>query len=305
MIKKLCLTVLFLIAASICFSSQVYVVLSSDTSIWWNLEAGRTANTYENLFDFEVFSDPEFVYQDVFEEDFRKAHTDSAGNPFKFTWFMHGGGWFDKGKNTLPASTTFQIRNYWSDELERWGDEIAYHFHHFVWNGSKWVMAPTFGETIWDFESTMSQMIIDESVYPVSFRSGWNYMDNEYQRYLDKWIPFRMEAAGWMSDCVPYHPSYDNYRVPGEMNGWEVRHYYMKSFTESEAVKIFQYASNGTPQVVCIWSHQNEGDFIQQLERSPALRFIILTPGKPWMSGRQPQKNPEPSPDRAESFRMR
>jgi hypothetical protein len=100
---------------------------------------------------------------------------------------------------------------------------------------------------------------------PPSFRSGWNYMDNEYQQYLERWIPFRMEGGSWMADCTPYHPSYSNYRVPGTMRGWEVRHYYMKDFTSTVAANVFNVAQGGKDQVVCIWSHQNESDFPAQI----------------------------------------
>lgn len=263
--RRLLLLLLFILLTHVVFANKVYVVLSSDTSIWYNTSGGSVGNTYENEFDFDVFANPEGVYKQVFDETFRNTHTDSIGTPFKVTWFMHGGGWFLRGTNTTSISTTYLIKKYWLSELERWGDELAYHFHHFKWDGTKWTIADTFGETIWDFEWTMSQMIIDESLYPVCFRSGWNYMDNEYQQYLEKWIPFRMEGGSWMPDCTPYHPSYTDYRQPGDMKGWEVRHIYMKSFSQDFANSIFNVAHSGKEQVVCIWSHQNESDFIQQI----------------------------------------
>ncbi|MBN1903118.1 hypothetical protein JW926_17485 [Candidatus Sumerlaeota bacterium] len=259
------LLALFLFLSTLSRANTVYVVLSSDTSIWWNASGGNDAYTYENEFDFDVFSNPEGVFKDVMDEGFRNSHTDSAGKPFKISWFMHGGGWFQKGVNANAITTTYLIKKYWEPELIFWGDEITYHFHHFKWNGSAWVMANSFGDTAWDFDWTMSQMIIDEQVYPISFRSGWNYMDNEYQNYLEPWIPFRMEGAAGMTDCTPYHPSFTNYKVPGDMKGWEARHYYMNGFSVSTSNSFFNAASQGKDQVVCIWSHQNEGDFIQQI----------------------------------------
>ena len=257
--------VFFLFISTLSHANTVYVVLSSDTSIWTNTSGGNDAYTYENEFDFDVFSNPNGVYKGVMDETFRTAHTDSAGQSFKVSWFMHGGGWFQKGINTNAVSTTYLIRKHWGPELLLWGDEITYHFHHFKWSGSQWVMADSFGDAAWDFDWTMSQMIIDEQVYPVSFRSGWNYMDNEYQNYLEPWIPFRMEGEAGMTDFAPYHPSFTNYTQPGDMKGWEVRHYYMPGFTPSIANYIFNTAASGKDQVVCIWSHQNEGDFVQQI----------------------------------------
>lgn len=259
------LLIVFVLWGQFTFANKVYVILGSDTSVWKNTSGGDVAYTYANEFDYAVFTHPLVVFGEVFNNSFRNAHRDSVGNPFKVTWFMHGGGWFQYGTNSNAISTLFMIKKYWQSELERWGDALEYHFHHFKWDGSAWVMADRFADTIWDFEWTMSQMIIDESLYPVCFRSGWNYMDNPYQQYLERWIPFRMEGGSWMPDCTPYHPSFSDYRLPGTMKGWEVRHYYMKDFTTSVANNVFNVAHSGKEQVVCIWSHQNETDFIQQI----------------------------------------
>jgi len=247
------------------FAQRVYIILSSDTSVWVNTSGGDTADTYANEFDYDIFTNPSGILKQVFGPSFRNAHTDSLGHPFKVSWFMHGGGWFQKGTNSTSISTLFMIKKYWGGDIETWGDELAYHFHHFTWSGSSWVMAPSFADTIWDFEWTMSQMLIEESLYPVSFRSGWNYMDNPYEQYLDRWIPFRLEGEAGMTDSTPYHPSSLDYRKPGDMKGWEVHHYYMKNFTASVANQIFNTAHEGHEQVVCVWSHQNETDFPQQI----------------------------------------
>ena len=258
-------TLLFILLCIVAIPNTVYVVLSSDTSIWTNTSGSDDAYTYANEFDFDVFANPNGVYHDVFDSTFRTTHTDSLGYPFKVTWFMHGGGWFQEGTNSNSTTTMYQIRKYWQNELDYWGDALEYHFHHFKWTGSQWAQAPTFAETIWDYEWTTSQMVIDESIYPVSFRSGWNYMDNPYQQYLELWLPFRMEGGSYMTDCTPYHPSYTNYQLPGTMKGWEVRHVYMKNFTVSFANQVFNVANQGNDQVVCIWSHQNEADFVSQI----------------------------------------
>lgn len=243
---------------------EVFVILASDTSVWNSIQGEDFK--YATEFDYSIFTNPEGVYKKVFEKEFRNSHTDSDGKPFKITWYMHCGGWFTPGINSNSISTVFKIRKYWQRELDKWGDELGLHFHHLEWNGSEWVMADTFGETIWDYEYSVSQLVIDESIYPVSFRSGWNYMDNEYQNYLDKWIPFRMEEGGWMPQCIPYHPSVTNYRTIGTMKGWEARHVYMKSFTETYATNVFNNANKGLAQVVCVWSHQNESDYIEQID---------------------------------------
>jgi len=236
---------------------NVYIIISSDTSVW-----GVTGGYY-GVLNWNVFESRTGVLSQVYDHSFRHSHVDSLGRPFKITWFMHGGAWFRTGVNSTPMSATYHIRKNWGDDIEEWGDALEYHFHHYVWNGTKWEMAPTFAETIWEYEWLMSQMMLDEHLFITSFRSGWNYMDDTYQQYLERWVPFRMEGkqSGW----VPYHPSFDDYRVPGTMKGWEVRHHYTKSVSPGIANGIFKAADQGVDQVVCIWSHQNEADYPQQI----------------------------------------
>lgn len=248
------------------FAGTVYVILSCDASIWNDVQGNQVEYCcYSNEIDFDVFSNRNAVVASVFADSFRNARVDSEGTPFKISWFMHGGGWFSTSPNTSPITTTYLINKYWGAQVDQWGDEMAYHFHHYRWDGTRWVMAPTFAETIPEFEAVMSQMIIDEGVYPVSFRAGWNYMDTTYQNYLERWIPFRLEGGSFMAEAIPYNPSFTNWRVPGDMKGWEVKHYYMKSYSQSVANAMFAAAADGRDQVVCIWSHQNEPDFAQQI----------------------------------------
>ncbi|MBN1902522.1 hypothetical protein JW926_14440, partial [Candidatus Sumerlaeota bacterium] len=256
---------IFVIFSSFSYANTVYIILGSDTSIWNNTKGVSVENAYANEFDPDVFTNPRGVFRDVMDESFRKAHTDSAEQPFKVTWFMLGGAYFTTGVNTNAVSSTFLINKYWGKDLERWGDEIGYHYHHYKWDGFHWVQADTFTERIGDFDWVFSQMMIDEHIYPVSFRAGWNYMDQDYQNYLEQWMPFRFEGGRWMSDFTPYHPSFTNYHIPGDMKGWEARHYLMSAFDKTQAYKIFKIAASGKPQGVCIWSHQNDKDFIRQI----------------------------------------
>lgn len=238
-------------------AKNVYIVLSSDTSVW------GVSGGYYGLVDWNVFESRTGVLSRVYDNSFRYAHVDSIGRPFKLTWFMHGGAWFRTAVNSTPISATYHIRKNWGDDIEAWGDALEYHFHHYAWDGTQWLMAPTFAETIWEYELVMSQMMLEERLFITSFRSGWNYMDDTYQQYLERWVPFRMEGvrAGW----EPYHPSYEDYRLPGTMKGWEVRHHYTKSFSAGIASQVFTAADLGVDQVVCIWSHQNEPDFPAQI----------------------------------------
>ncbi len=137
-----------------------------------------------------------------------------------------------------------------------------------------------------DFDYTLSQFLLEENVYPVSFRSGWHYMDNYWQNYLDSLLLFSMhddyptkgtdteEPLGniidWSqssSQFVPFHPSSENYQLEGDLNGWELRSKYMAYMDTTLLSYIFNQAKNGIDQVVCLWAHLPEDDFPDNIVR--------------------------------------
>lgn len=248
-----------LAAASTLPAATVYVVVGADTSSVRRTDGGHVSDRYANEFDMEPMSAGAFTT--VMSEAFREAHLDSTGRPIVFTWWILTGGWHHFSTNVDAVAATRVYQDYWSEESERWGDEIALHFHNFLWDGSAWVQAPTFTETLWDFEWSISQLVLDTEVFPVSFRSGWNWMSNPYQQTLERWMPFRLEGGSWMTQDVPYHPSFADYRQPGDMRGWEVRHRYLGNLTQSHIDQIFEWAAAGQDQVTCLWSHQYESGF--------------------------------------------
>ena len=239
-------------------AGSVYVVLSSDTSVW-----GFSSGPAPTI-PWAVFESRTGVLGRLYKDAFRNAHTDSQGTPFKLSWFMHGGAWFRAAVNSTPVSATYYIRKNWGDAITSCGDALEYHFHHYVYDDvDGWVQAPTFAETIWEYEWVMSQMMLDEHLFIAAFRSGWDYMDNPYEQYLERWVPFRMEGvqSGWL----PYHPSVADWHVAGTMKGYETRQIYMKSLTQSVANAAFLAANAGADQVMCVWSHQNEDDYPEQV----------------------------------------
>jgi hypothetical protein len=60
------------------------------------------------------------------------------------------------------------------------------------------------------------------------------------------------------SAFVPFHPSADDYQVPGNGKGWNVRTIKMQNIVQANMDQIFAQASNGVDQVACIWTHLPE-----------------------------------------------
>jgi len=227
---------------------------------------------------------------------FRSRFVDSYGQTLKLTWWMMGGQIFRYADNTdvpVPNTMTLHLmKKYHGAAIQQLGDELTLHYHTFAWTNysggpPSWVQAQSFLECQDDFDYTVAQYLLEEGIYPVSFRSGWEWMSNEYQNHLNRLLPFSLEA-NWWPVWVPYHPSPTNYRTAGDGKGWNVRCRYMANMTQAQMDGMFAAAAAGADQVACIWAHLPETDFLTnisnvdakaQLSASnyPAVRFRYCT----------------------------
>ncbi len=288
------LFVFLLLTTNLTLFSQgkVYFVIGSDTGIWQGLSTSQHIHHYNQ----DLYTNPARNAYKVMEPGFRNLMTDSYGTPMKLTWWMMAGNTFRYSDNTnVPNANSivfYLMKKYHGEQVALFQDELSLHYHTFTWtdydNDGKfwWNQALTFEEYFEDFKYTLAQLLIDENIFPVSFRSGWHYMDNGWQNYLEYVLPFSLHndypnkhtdevepldnLYDWSlssSEFVPFHPSADNYQLTGNLNGYNVRSVYTKRFNQTTSNQVFQNAANGTDQMICIWSHLPENDFLDQLVR--------------------------------------
>ncbi len=227
---------------------------------------------------------------------FRNQIKDSYGQTLKMTWYMMGGNTFRYATNTnVPLDNTmvlYLMKKYHGDAIDTWGDEVTLHYHDWIWsdfNGDGrywWNQSTSFPEFKEDFDLIMAQFLLEENVYPVSFRSGWHYMNTEWQNYLNGLLPFSMHddyphvradtvepldnIYDWSKSAkefVPFHPSTSNYQLPGDGKGWDNRSIYMASMDTTLMDHVFSQAQKGIDQVVCIWAHLPEDNFLDNIKR--------------------------------------
>ena len=271
---------------------KVYLVLGSDTAIWDGMNTAKY-NCYYNLDLFTAASSNTSV---VMSEAFRNQILDSYGNKLKMTWWMMAGNIFRHAtNNNVPISNTmtlYLIKKYFGDKIELLNDELSLHYHTFWWTDYNadgiywWNQSQTFLETKDDFDFTLAQYLLEENVFPVSFRSGWHFMDNDWQNYLNELLPYSLHndypsihnditepidnVYDWSqssSEFVPFHPSTENYQLTGDGNGWNVRSEYMGSVTQQLMDQIFYKANQGVDQVVCFWSHLPDQNFLTEIQQ--------------------------------------
>ncbi|MFH0991366.1 MAG: T9SS type A sorting domain-containing protein [bacterium] len=278
---------------------KVYLVLGSDTALWDNMDVAL----YRCHYNLNLYTQTQENTYKVMNEVFRSQYKDSYGTPVKLTWWMMAGNIFRYADNTnvpIPnIMTLYLMKKYHGAAIQRWGDELTLHYHTFTWtdynNDGKyyWNQAKNFTECRNDFDYTVAQFLLEENVFPVSFRSGWHAMDNDWQRYLNRILPFSLHNAypsiradstepidnvyDWSkasSLFIPFHPSENNYQLTGQGKGWNVRSIYMASMSQTLMDQIFTRAASGTDQVVCIWAHLPETDFLTNIARIDSIAHI-------------------------------
>jgi hypothetical protein len=278
---------------------KVYLVLGSDTATW----DGMDTNKFHCTYSIALFTDPGQNAYKVMDPSYRSKYVDSYGQTIKFTWWMMGGNIFRYATNKdMPVPNTmtlYAMKKYHGAAIARFGDEITMHYHTFVWTDYDkdgiywWNQAHNFTESSQDFDYTLAQYLLEEGTFPVSFRSGWHAMDNEWQRYLDNLLPFSMHddypsvrsdtiepidnVYDWSKsskEYIPFHPSPDNYQLAGSCRGWNLRSTYMASMDSTTMKSIFAKAAAGVDQVVCLWAHLPETDFPDNASRIDFLAHI-------------------------------
>lgn len=280
-------------------SGIVYLVVGSDTAVW---NDGSTVDVFARhpYYPPDLFTEPSSPSFAVMDPAWRGRFTDSAGQPVKFTWWLLGGNIYRDAANlNVPNPNSlvpYLMKKYHGEAVRFFGDELSLHYHTFIWSDYVgagnycWNQAQTFHDCREDFDYTLAQYLLDEEIFPVSFRSGWHYMDNEWQQYLDQLLPFTLHdnwpvAKAWdtnqpvnnvqdwsraPSAFVPFHPATNDYQLPGTGTGWNVRSIKMQNTAQSDLSGIFDKAANGVDQVACIWNHLPES-FVTNFVRVDSL----------------------------------
>ncbi|WP_020403472.1 T9SS type A sorting domain-containing protein [Gracilimonas tropica] len=283
-------------------TAAIHFVYGSDTST-----PGINVNDRTSLYNnagFELFASPTGNAAQVMKQSYRDQFKDSFGNSLPLTWWMQGGSLYRYATNTnIPLGSTMSIhlmQKYHADKVEELGDEMTFHYHTWEWsdvNGDGrfyWNQTDDFNKVKDDFMLTLAEHLVEENMFPVSFRSGWHYMDNAWQATLNDWIPFSLHnnspvqtnptvepidnLIDWghaTLDFIPFQPSEEDYQVGGGNRGWNTRSRYFLRLTEDEVRQIFEQAKAGTTQVAAIWGHLAEPTFLNNMEQSLALIYKV------------------------------
>ncbi len=242
---------------------------------------GLSTSVYDNrYYKSGLYTDPTRHGYGVMDSTFRYTYKDSYGTPFKMTWWMMAGNVFEMSNNcNIPSRrniTLYLMNKYHNEAIEKWDDKLTLHYHTYNWSDPQgdgifsWEMAEKFVINQDDYEKTLCSFLIEDNIFPISFRSGWMYMDEDWQDYQERFIPFDMsDCWSTLSDgSVPFHPSAENYREEGSMKQWRVRSvcYTIDNALRSGLESVFREAGNGKDQMLCLWSHLPESGFLDCID---------------------------------------
>jgi len=241
---------------------QVYVAICIDTEA--DNDHPMTTQPHET-FNISGYL-PGGTIEQVFDPAFRSSHTDSWGNPCKISWFMEMDRYIEQGM-FQPAQENVSgyggllglMLRYWKSKMELYGDELAYHHHFMDYLSGKWSQVTSLSNYPYHVEA-VNHMILDYGFYPVSFRSGWLWEDNELSTWLERFFPFDYDVpfgygTSWWSGWTPYHPSPTNYQAAGNMSRWATRTLGFAAMDQTLADEAFQKAANGTSTVLAGYCH--------------------------------------------------
>ena len=291
----LILTFSLVLSALAAEKGKVYLVLGSDTSIWEGLGLSSYDGRY---FKGGLYTDPARYGYGVMDSTFRTPMKDSFGRPMKMTWWMMAGNVFHLSKNcNIPIRNNITLElmaRYHQEAIDRYDDQLTLHYHNYYWsdyNGDGiyyYNQGLDFRLNQDDYEECLCKFLIEDDVFPVSFRAGWHYMDNYWQAYQERFIPFDMSNAypskggdyneptnniiDWSespTEFVPYHPNADNYQIKGDLKQWRLRSIMFapnSSRIRTSLEEMFQQAANGNDQMVCLWSHLPQDDFLPGMQ---------------------------------------
>jgi len=134
---------------------------------------------------------------------------------------------------------------------------------------------------MYEFHQIITRRVINFNWFPTVNRAGFHAIRQDSNLILDQWIPFdysnqaqyqpdqvdQLDTKGgrfgdWRrapKDWKPYHPSYDDYQTPGNMNRWTTKFLNigtrLRLLTDYEIRKAFELAQKEGKAILSFTNH--------------------------------------------------
>jgi hypothetical protein len=224
------------------------------------------------------------MLHDVMSSEYRRQFMDSCGNGWRFNWFImdHVGYTDNPRRRDIGYHNIF---DHYSEILSEYkgilNDELHWHFHPMSTYREAHVCATSFLRSP-HLLDILSRRVIDRQWFPTCFRAGFHAERPDSHWFLEQWIPFDFsnqavqtaELDMQQSDMVdgrfgdwrrapmdwsPYHPSHDDYQMPGNCNRVIFRCLNvgtrMRLIDQQQVDLAFARADDGKPTILAFTDH--------------------------------------------------
>jgi len=251
---------------------HVYAVIAIDTET-----RALQNNIYNQELDLSQYEPVSTgaVYQ-AMQTTARNTLLDSNGTPMKLTWYLMTAEPYCQSNNSDCLAVYDAMLPEWEDEAAMWGDEMQLHYHNYIWSDRDndsvfyWNQRLVFDQP--EFEKMLNMLLVERKFFPSSYRGGWVWEDNDMSNYLETVMPNDFsslsplvrvddgeDAVGNIYDWSQalqkwyyYHPSTDNYQLPGDQERTMFR---CKSGASSVDEGFAQTVTENQPAFVCTYMH--------------------------------------------------
>jgi hypothetical protein len=234
---------------------------------------------------------------EVMSPAFRQRQPDSLGQDWVINWHCldHVGFEANPRQRDLGFHRVF---DHYQAILQRYpGTRDAIHFHHHpvTFSRAAHLCATHYFAHVPMVFEILARRIIDRGWFPAVNRPGFHVTRPDSHWFLEQFIPFdfanqassadysaqRDLAAGRFGDWrrapatwTPYHPSHDDYQVPGDCRRWIARCLNvgtrLRLLSEADVELAFEEAEQGRPVVLAVTNHDFR-DIRPDIDRCRAL----------------------------------
>jgi hypothetical protein len=223
------------------------------------------------------------MLDELLSPEFRKRYADPSGRGWGFSWFVmdHVGYETNPRCRDVGYLNIFDHYAFRLKETESRSDELHWHVHPTTFYREGNASSTAFLQSPHVLEG-LSRRIIDRKFFPNCFRAGFHAERPDSHWFLEQWIPFdysnqaiaatSLEKAqadthggrfgDWRrapSDWSPYHPSHDDYQLPGNCHRTIFRTLNIgtrfRLITPEEVENAFLRADKGQTTVISFADH--------------------------------------------------
>jgi hypothetical protein len=221
---------------------------------------------------------------EIMGESFRDQIPDSSGAGWVYNWFCvdHVDYDLNPRRRDLGYHNIFEHYRQLIHETGSSRDGLHFHYHPHSFRREAHRCATHWWASSNSLHQILSRRIIDQQWFPAAHRPGFHVIRPDSHWFLEQHIPFDFSSQAMLDEgpdgaqfglsggrfgdwrrapatWEPYHPSADDYQVPGNCRRWIARCLNVgtryRLLTERDVRQAFQEASEGKPVVLAITNH--------------------------------------------------